>query len=408
MTIFAGQDDETSAAAAAAGRDGGETPQKLIAPPPEEGVTPAQIQLINNAYKEAREGDDDADVGARRKEAAFASRELRRRKRTAAATAARTRDEAVRTMGIKPSQTPPIEPTSIKVYNNLRDNIEAGRNIIYEATGEGWDTIRKIFQTLVYATNNCKKFKYIVLASINLINTPLTRKRIIQRFKADKKAYDERGRQMPVPRIPYIQHDVIQQRNQAIYSQMQKLVNLCMRKEGGESDKIGQCVGVGIDLLFVFDNRGKYVEEETAALGTRGQVKRPLFIIPLSRRSKWLTPQDHHLEFSNRNRQKFNDLMQTFAEGTGEGSDENEDSVGDPAAHTNLLNKISIQEWVSPVLGTPPRTRRRGKKKKKIKKKRKGGGRGRTRRRRQKYNIVKSTRKKYHRQKKTRRRKRKH
>jgi len=169
-------------------------------------------------------------------------------------------------------------------------------------------------------------------------------------------------------------------------------------------------IEVGIDILFVFDNRGKYVEEETAALGTRGQVKLPLFIIPLSRRSKWLTPQNHHLEFSNRNRQKFNVLMQTFAEGTGEGSGGGGggNSVGDPAAHTNLLNKISIQEWVSPVLGTPPQTRRRGKKKKKKKKKRKGGGRGRTRRRRQKYNIVKSTRKKYHRKKKTRRRRRKH
>ena len=470
-TIFTSQDGNkkgsaaraamatAAAAAAAAGGADVHTNQddEVMANLQARSISYEHIRKINEAYKEVRTGETEAvaagNAAAKErleqlKKAAFRNPKKQRRIETAAATAATLQREAhswapgtVEAPPIEPASTP-IEPTAFKVWKNLRDNIEKGQNIIYEATGEGWSTIKRIFETLVHATNNCKKFKYIVLASINLIDIRQNRERIMRRFIADKEKYDERGGELPVPRIPYIAHKSVLGCHQAIYRTMKRLVNLCMEKKGGGYGQLGQCVGVGIDLLFVFDNRGERVQEEKGAMGTHKQKKQPLFIIPLSRRSKWLFP-GQHLQFSERNRKKFNILMDQFAEGGGAVADADgamavgqehllsartrssrrrRRQLADVAPHTYLVNKISIKDWVGHLAGAAgaggeggvgnegeaARVRASRKKKKKAKKKkkgskkkkRKGGGRGRTRRRRQKYNIVKSTRKKYHRQKK--------
>ena len=358
-----------------------------------------QIQNLHDEYQTVRQGPrHDDNTAANRRHYGFASSSERR-------------GVANPTMLDDPHGN---SATSIQVYENLRKNIKAGNNIIYEATGEGWGTLKKIFETVVLTTNNCAKYKYIVLASMNLIDVASNEQRIISRFVEQKKKYDEwrRGnvvKQPPIPRLPYYDHDRVRERNQAAYKIIQNIVQLCTYDMKGQPKTLGQCDGVGIDLLFIFDNRGDRVYDDAQTLATRAQRKTPMFIIPLSTRSRWITQvgQGQPLEFSPSERTKFDNLISSFTDhdgatdgGHGNAAEAAADNVAD--VHTQMLDMANTREWIAPLL-VPPARRRRRKSKKRKKKKRGGRSIQHTKRRRK---STHRSRRRGHKQRKTCRRKR--
>jgi len=357
-----------------------------------------QTQQLNNAYQTVRKGHEhDDNTAAARRHYGFSS--------------------AAERIGVADPSTlhNPGEnsASSIQVYGNLRKNIKAGNNIIYEATGEGWGTLKKIFETVVLTTNNCAKYKYIVLASMNLIDVASNGQRIISRFVEQKKKYDEWrhgnvGNQPPIPRLPHYDDASVRGRNRSTYKMIQNIVQLCTYDMKGLPVPLGQCDGVGIDLLFIFDNRGDRVYDDAQTLATPAQRKTPIFIIPLSTRSRWITRmrQGQPLEFSPSERTKFDNLISSFTDHDG-ATDGGHGNTADAAArtadaHAQMLDMANTREWIAPLL-VPPARRRKRKSKKRKKKKRGGRSIQHSKRRRK---STHRSRRRGHKQRKTCRRKR--
>jgi GTPase SAR1 family protein len=202
----------------------------------------------------------------------------------------------------------------ITVYRNLRKSISEGKNIVFESTGKKWDTSKKIFQTLVTATNSCNKFRYIVLASLNIIDDNENKRRIIERFKNQMIQYQHYSAAAAAapsaPRLPNPSLNILQQNKKLIYRNMRNLIQLCTTKEGINSN-IGLCPGVGIDLLFIFNQNQHDWRVGDENVGTPGQMIYPAAIIPLSKRSIYITryTKTYNVKFHPNIRSHVNNLL---------------------------------------------------------------------------------------------------
>ena len=157
--------------------------------------------------------------------------------------------------------------------------------------GRNGKTMLEIFDALAQKTNNCKEYKYIVLASLNLISPAVNKIRIETRFREAMTLFDQNQERASIPRLPNPDITAIIRRNKKIYSQIQKLINVCNPNPGRHrhltQNVYGICDGLGIDLLFLFDQDA--ISKEMLQHDTSHTNVEPLAIIPLSKRTRELT-----------------------------------------------------------------------------------------------------------------------
>jgi len=286
---------------------------------------------------------------------------------------------------LKMSKEDATDAPDIVVYKQLRRSISEGRNIVFESTGEHWDTLKMIFQTLVFATRSCTTYKYIILAGVNIINLEENQHRILTRFQQQFTQYHQDPANNPVPRLPHPGSTVLQPKRDNIYRNIQTLIQLCttvQTKNTEEASTVGQCPGVGIDILFIFDqNRYDWRNGADIASPETPQTIFPSAIIPLSKRSAHITTytKNESLKFPAKTRTLVNNLLQ----GRQDVSVHATDSI------TEGMRKHAIRAKLQNILRV----------KKKSRSGRKGGRRSKRRR--------KTIRRRRRKRRKTRRRKRK-
>lgn len=92
----------------------------------------------------------------------------------------------------------------VQQYNkDFNDAITDGKNIVCEITGGKKKTIIETLNDILDKTNKCENFKYIILASYNVVNFYLLQERNISRFKQQ---YEDflKDKSKAAPRLPWI------------------------------------------------------------------------------------------------------------------------------------------------------------------------------------------------------------
>ena len=199
----------------------------------------------------------------------------------------------------------------IVVYKKLTQAVNNGRNIVYESTGVSFDTIKEIIKL---ANNACSsnRYNYIILGVVNIIDNKSNLERIQTRFKSDLEKFKENTNENPAPQFPFTLHseDVIEEQQNKLKKNIIQLIEHCtcktktiwqanpgIRKTTNEADifgqkavttyqKYGDCDGVGIDLLMLFDQQNVDLREQEE----KKENVYPSAIIPLSTRSQYLLP----------------------------------------------------------------------------------------------------------------------
>ena len=199
----------------------------------------------------------------------------------------------------------------IVVYKKLTQAVKDGRNIVYESTGVSFDTIKEIIKL---ANNACSssRYNYIIMGAVNIIDKKSNIERIQTRFKSDLERFKENKNENPAPQFPPTLHseDVIEEQQNKLKQNIIQLIEHCTCKTKkiwqakqdigtttNESDifaekavttyqKYGDCDGVGIDLLMLFDQQNVDLREQKE----EKENVYPSAIIPLSTRSQYLLP----------------------------------------------------------------------------------------------------------------------
>ena len=262
------------------------------------------VQNLYTAYQRARIGELPPGVRA---DAQISRDQYISRRRRVGFTSNKTRRKKI----IQDSRPRPTAASLQKadqiVYRNLRNKIKEGKNIIFESTGKSLQTPKKIFDKLVTATRTCENYRYIVLAAVNFINPEINRSRIIQRFKAQMRLYIQNPDTALIPRLPNPATDTITANNAVIYQNIRALIALC----NPLPNKIGRCPGVGIDLLFIFDqNNHDWTVSEEVRDREHNKIY-PIAVIPLSKRSIYITKytQKYNVRYNKADRHRIEKLF---------------------------------------------------------------------------------------------------
>jgi len=198
----------------------------------------------------------------------------------------------------------------IVVYKKLTQAVKDGRNIVYESTGGSFDTIKEIIKL---ANNACSssRYNYIIMCVVNIIDKKSNLERIQTRFKSDLKKFKENTNENPAPQHTpsqfHSEDDLEEQQNQ-IKQNIKRLIEhcTCERKDIWQANpdkddddlfqqqsvttykNYGDCKGVGIDLLMLFDQQHVDLREQEKE--EKRENVYPSAIIPLSTRSQYLLP----------------------------------------------------------------------------------------------------------------------
>ena len=197
----------------------------------------------------------------------------------------------------------------IVVYKKLTQAVNNGRNIVYESTGVSFDTIKEIIKLASKACSS-SRYNYIIMGVVNIIDKKSNIERIKTRFKSDLKKFKENTNENPAPQSPSLSEDLIEEKQGIIKQNIIQLIEHCtcktktiwqakqdIGKTTNESDifaekavttyqKYGDCSGVGIDLLMLFDQQNVDLRDEDESK----ENVYPSAVIPLSTRSRYLLP----------------------------------------------------------------------------------------------------------------------
>jgi hypothetical protein len=248
----------------------------------------------------------------------------------------------------------------IVVYKKLTQAVKDGRNIVYESTGESFDTIKEIIKLASKACSS-SRYNYIIMGVVNIIDKKSNIERIQTRFKSDLKKFKENANENPAPQSPSLSEDLIEVKQDKIKQNIIQLINYCTcktktiwqanpdigkttneddifgQKEVTTYQKYGDCSGVGIDLLMLFDQQNVDLRDEDES---KKNVY-PSAVIPLSTRSRYLLPLTRTGEgaivFSANEKKKARALLGDICtssvpaveEGGGEGGGEEEEEGGE-------------------------------------------------------------------------------
>uniref|UniRef100_A0A6C0EMP3 Uncharacterized protein n=1 Tax=viral metagenome TaxID=1070528 RepID=A0A6C0EMP3_9ZZZZ len=200
----------------------------------------------------------------------------------------------------------------IVVYKKLTQAVNNGRNIVYESTGVSFDTIKEIIKL---SNNACSssRYNYIIMGVVNIIDKESNIERIKNRFKSDLKKFKVNKLENPAPQSPStLNSEEIESKQNQIKKNIIELIEYCtcktktiwqekqdIGKTTKETDifgektvttyqKYGDCDGVGIDLLMLFDQQNVDLRESKEE--KKKENVYPSAIIPLSTRSQYLLP----------------------------------------------------------------------------------------------------------------------
>ena len=110
-----------------------------------------------------------------------------------------------------------------------------------------------------------------------------------------------------IPRLPNPATDTIAANNAVIYRNIRALIALC----NPPPNKIGRCPGVGIDLLFIFDqNNHDWTVSEEVRNREHNEIY-PIAVIPLSKRSIYITKytQKYNVRYNKADRKRIEKLF---------------------------------------------------------------------------------------------------
>lgn len=159
----------------------------------------------------------------------------------------------------------------------IKDAVVRGLNITYETTSP--ERLEGLFKTLYETTQSCSKYNYIVLAGIAVNSLHRLQSRAIERYKSSKRNF-LRPRITQLAKnllgeydhifLPNVEFDVFKKQVQRIYGAAAELVQHCANNK---------CPGIGIDLLYIFDNTRQQ----------KGKIRWiPIAVVPLTIRSQYL------------------------------------------------------------------------------------------------------------------------
>ena len=207
---------------------------------------------------------------------------------------------------------------SASTYKNLRDAINTGKNIEYEALGTSFKSIRKIFDVIVQSTNNCEKYTYIVLAVLNVCSIKESYKRQLCRFFKKAHLFVDALREgnswnwdksLISKSATFRQSEVIlnteapiigigrggetfKTKNENLSALITNIINMCNQQAGFKEHRnsyVGKCSGFGIDILLVSHSK---LDGSDGIIAT----------LPLSRRSlKIIKPTNRNNENNEKN-----------------------------------------------------------------------------------------------------------
>jgi hypothetical protein len=260
------------------------------------GKNPEQIKNIEALYNQVRNDNATPIQKKQRKSYGFGSKK---------------RKAALRRLGITDNMGN-LKTVDIQIYGNLRKAIVNGKNIVYETTGANWDTLRKIFETIVFTTNTCQKFKYIILGSLNIIDSQSLQKRILGRSRNSLKQMVTFPTTAPAARFPKSDLENINKCREKIYNNIKHLINMCTTTDEGASET-GTCQGVGVDILLIYDQgRVDLRKQENPSEDKIKMNWSPDVVVPLSVRSKYITKytQNKSITFSPTSREKLGQLFE--------------------------------------------------------------------------------------------------
>ena len=303
----------------------------------------------------------------------------------------------------------------IVVYKKLTQAVKDGRNIVYESTGESFDTIKEIIKL---ASNACSYsgYNYIIMGVVNIIDKESNIERIQNRFKSDLKKFKDNKLENPAPQSPStLNSEEIESKQNQIKKNIIELIEYCtcktktiwqekqdIGKTTKETDifgektvtayqKYGDCDGVGIDLLMLFDQQNVDLRESKEK---KKENVYPSAIIPLSTRSQYLLPLtrtgEGALVFSANEKKKaralLGDICTEVSQPTSASGKEKEDMMKEASVTKDQLSVEARLIAYRKKLRTKIREKRRekGRGGKKTRKRRKKRTKRKTRKRKRK------------------------
>ena len=158
-----------------------------------------------------------------------------------------------------------LSGTDMLLYTKIPYMINNGVNIVYETTFQNKDTIEFICKQIVQQTDNCKSFQYIIMLGFPIVNIGKLQQRIWDREKKSfclscpeqcppDAADGERERDHCNRGLQGIQFTDLSASMTESYTNLKDIIYQCARtKQDGRGGAWG-CKGVGIDLLYIYDN----------------------------------------------------------------------------------------------------------------------------------------------------------
>jgi len=149
--------------------------------------------------------------------------------------------------------------TDIMLYTKLLYMIQNGVNIVYETTFQKPETLYYIFQQISLLTNNCEDYQYIIMLGFPIVNILTLQQRILHRFmKTRNDDCSEKSKGKSEYRgLQGIDFQSLACQMQLSYENLITYINECGRQS---ADK--DCHGIGIDILYIYNNNKDNAPEE--------------------------------------------------------------------------------------------------------------------------------------------------
>jgi len=154
--------------------------------------------------------------------------------------------------------------TDIMFYTKLLYMIQNGVNIVYETTFQKPETLHYIFQQISTLTNNCEDYQYIIMLGFPIVNILTLQNRILNRF------IKTRGQRCSAKSTSICEYRGLQGINfQSLACQMRisynnliAYIEECGGLPQAKDVPAKECPGIGIDLLYIYNNNKDNAPEE--------------------------------------------------------------------------------------------------------------------------------------------------
>ena len=141
--------------------------------------------------------------------------------------------------------------TDIILYIKLLYMIQNGVNIVYETTFQKYEMLQYTFEQVASLTNNCETYQYIIMLGFPIVNILTLQHRILNRYIkgcSEDETCEYRG-------LQGIDFTSLACQMHLSYENLIAYIETCGHSKSA-------CNGVGIDLLYIFNNNMNNKPEE--------------------------------------------------------------------------------------------------------------------------------------------------